>query len=465
MTSEEARAHARLRQAVAASVAVACGVTVAVVPGCGLALGGLGAAQGTDASGDDALALEETSVDDGRQHDEETPDSAEADATQDPAVMLAQAGSLATGTGLAQQTHILYATNSARWWLFWIAAGQPQQLQVSSSPDFVTWTVATPLALPAAHGGIGGNFSAAYADLGGVDVVHLTFSLHFAPSDSRHLHARATLSGGAILWGQPLQLTQIDSTLTDPDGPATMVMPDGHIWDSTGWAQYFGTGNEVAWESSGTDQGTSWDGMFGGQQGIATATDTVNARALFTVGTGATPFALWALGDQVPDPSNVGWSQDNTIWSVSPGTVFPTGNTQSSDDWDAVLVSATDLRVVRRTIDSNYDHVSYDGSSWTTMAAPPNDPGLIETGVVALSDGPRVAIVAIGSDPASSVRMTEWTGVSWSAWTTLDGFPAQRGALSGWSSSGGHAAVIWTEAPAGQDAGGDYAVKGMAVQL
>jgi hypothetical protein len=464
MTSEAAMARGRLRLAVAAGMTVACGGAVAVVPGCGLGLSGLGASPGADASGDDTIAPDAPSVDDGGQHDEEALDAADADAARDPAATLAQAGPIATGTGLAQQTHILYATHSARWWLFWIAAGQPQQLQVSSSPDFVTWTAATPLALPAAHGGIGGNFSATYADLGGVDVVHLTFSLHFAPSDSRHLHARATLSGGAILWGQPLQLTQIDSTLGDPDGPATMVMPDGHVWDSTGWAQYLGTGNEVAWESSGTDQGTSWDGVFGGQQGIATATDTVNARALFTVGTGADPFALWDLGDQEPYPSNVGWSQNTIGWSLMPGIVFPTGKMQSSDDWDAVLVSPTDLRVLRRTIDSNYDHLSYDGSSWTTMAAPPSDPGLIGTGVVAISDGPRVAIVAIGSDPASSVRMTEWTGVSWSAWTTLDGFPAQRGALSGWSSTG-HAAVIWTEAPAGQDAGGNYVVMGMPVQL
>jgi hypothetical protein len=464
MISEAARARARLRLAALVSVAVACGAAAAAVPGCGLGVSGLGASPGADASGDDVLGSDETSADDGRQRDEEALDAADGDAPLDPAATLGQAGPLPTGTGLAQQTHILYANHSARWWLFWIGAAQPQQLQVSSSPDFVTWTAATPLALPAAHGGIGGNFSAAYADLGGVDVVHLTFSLHFAPSDSRHLHARATLSGGAILWGTPLQLTQIDSTLGDPDGPATMVMPDGHVWDSTGWAQYLGTGNEVAWESTGTDQGTSWDGMFGGQQGIATATDTVSARALFTVGTGATPFALWDLADQEPYPSNVGWSQDSTIWNLMPGTVFPTGEMQSSDDWDGVQVSPTDLRVIRRTIDSNYDHLSYDGSSWTTMAAPPPDPGLIGTGVVTLSDGPRVAIVAIGSDPASSVRMTEWTGVSWSAWTTLDGFPAQRGALSGWSSAG-HAAVIWTEAPSGQDAGGSYAVMGMPVQL
>jgi hypothetical protein len=449
---------------VAAAILVACGVVVAGVPGCGLGVSGLGVL--ADASGDDALPPDEASTDDGpAPHRDGAPDGPDDDASsQDPAVTLTQVGSVAAGTGLAQQTHVLYATHSARWWLFWIDAGQPQQLQVSSSPDFATWTAAIPLALPAAHDGVGGNFSAAYADLGGVDVVHLTLSLHFAPSDSRHLHVRATLSGGAIVWGSPQQLTQINSTLGDPDGPATMVTPDGHVWDSTGWANYFGTGNEVAWSSTGTDQGTSWDGNFGLQQGLATATNNVKSRALFTVGSGVSPFALWDLGDKEPDPSNVSWSQNGTLgWSVSPGTVFPSGNTQSIDDWDAVQVSPADLRVVRRTIDSNYDHLRYDGSNWTTLAAPPSDPGLIETGVVTLSDGPRVAIVAIGSDPASSVRMTEWTGVAWSSWTTLDGSPAQRSALSAWSSPG-HTAVIWTQTAVGQDAG-SYVVAGMTVKL
>ena len=60
------------------------------------------------------------------------------------------------------------------------------------------------------------------------------------------------------------------SALVDPDGTAVMLGPDDHVRDATGWANYQGTGNEVAWASTAADLGASWDGNFGLQQNIAT---------------------------------------------------------------------------------------------------------------------------------------------------------------------------------------------------
>ena len=75
-----------------------------------------------------------------------------------------------------------------------------------------------------------------------------------------------------------------------------------------------------------------------------------------------------------------------------------------------------------------------------------------------------MAVVAIGSDAAQSVRMTEWDGVAWAAWKTLDGVPAGRSTLSGWSTTG-HAAVVWTQATPGSTDGGSAGIAGMIVQL
>jgi hypothetical protein len=300
--------------------------------------------------------------------------------------------------------------------------------------------------MPGSHANQGGDLSVAYADLGGVDVVHVTLSLHFpAASDRRHFHVRATLSGGAIVYGTPAQLSMVnDPKLVDPDGPATMVASDGTVWDATGWANYQGTGNEVAWQS-GTDQGSTWNGNFGGQQNIAAATATINARAFAEMGTGSSsaPIALWELGDAEPDPTNVAWSQPGIIGWQSAANVFA-GASQSANDWDAVVVGPTDLRVVRRALDGTMAHAKYDGNAWTSLPAPPPDPGLAEAGVVLLTDGEHVAIVTVAGDAASSLRRVVWSGVAWGAWSTLQGAPAARRDLSAWSSPG-HYAVLWTE--------------------
>jgi hypothetical protein len=189
--------------------------------------------------------------------------------------------------------------------------------------------------------------------------------------------------------------------------------------------------------------GTSWDGMLGLQQNIATAAYTVNARTFAIAG--GNLLALWEYADQDPDPTNVAWSQFDVIlgWA-SPDLVF-TPNSQSANDWDVVEVSTDDLRVVRRALDGSYDHLRYDGTTWTVLPPPPNDPGLAESGVVLLANAPHVAVLAIGSDAATSVRMVVWDGTTWGAWSTLEGSPVSRRYLSAWSSPG-HTAVLWTQA-------------------
>jgi hypothetical protein len=154
--------------------------------------------------------------------------------------------------------------------------------------------------------------------------------------------------------------------------------------------------------------------------------------------------AFWELADQEPDPTNVAWSQNGILGWGSPDVVFNPPNPQSTNDWDVVEVGANDLRVVRRALDGTFDHLRYDGTTWTTLAAPASDPGLAESGLVLLTDGTQVAVVTIASDAASSVRMVVWDGSAWGAWSTLEGSTASRRYLSAWSSPG-HNAVLWTE--------------------
>ena len=422
-----------------------------VAPACGLALDGIGSAV-PDASTGGVDAGAEGESPDAAEGDDASPDI-DASATDEGApstVTITSVGTITQPTGLSQETHLLYATHSARWWLFWIEAAQPYEIQTLSSPDFVTWTAATPLQLPASHDEQGGDFSVAYADIAGVDVVHLTLGVHYpdvdAGPDRRHLHARASLSGGAIVYEMLEQVSMVtDPALSgpngEPDGPATIVASDGRVWDSSGWANYMGTGNEVAWESAGFDLGTSWDGMFGIEQGLAAEAHTVNARTFAVAG--GSLVALWELADQEPDPTNVAWSKNGPLGWGPPANVF-SASPQSANDWDVVEVSANDLRVVRRTVAMTFDHLRYDGMTWTTLPAPPTDPGLVDAGLVLLANGSRIAVVTIAGDADASVRVIVWDGSAWGPWSTLEGTTASRRYLSAWSSPG-HNAVLWTQ--------------------
>jgi hypothetical protein len=440
----------RCRGLVRALAMLACVAAVGVAPACGLALDGLGAATpdastGSVDAGDAMTPAEGGSGDDGGPNDGPADAASTGDGAAGP-VTITSVGAITQPTGLAQETHLLYATASARWWLFWIEDAQPYELQASSSVDFTTWTAATPLALPGSLDEQGGDFSVTYANIAGVDVVHISLDLRFpdvdAGPDRRHYHARASLSGGAILYDAPVEMTMItDPAIIEPDGPATIVTSDHRVWDSSGWANYMGTGNEVAWQSEGFENGTSWDGMMGAAQPIAAEATTVNARAFAVAG--GSLVALWELADQEPDPTNVAWSQNGILGWGTPANVFAS-NPQSANDWDVIEVSANDLRVVRRALDGSFDHLSYDGTTWTTLAAPPSDPGLAEAGLVLLTDGTRVAIVTIANDGASSIRMIEWDGSAWGAWSTLEGSTATRRYVSAWSSPG-HNAVMWTQ--------------------
>jgi hypothetical protein len=381
-----------------------------------------------------------------------------------PTAAIVGVGNVANETGIAQGAHLVYATHAARWFLFFIDDAHANLLQTISSSDFVVWTPGASLTLPASHGNQGADLTVAYADIAGDDVVHIGIGLHFpASNDRRHFHVRAAISGAAVTFGTPLQITQVnDPQLVEPDGPATLVTPDGYIWDSSGWAAYMGgTGNEIAWQSTGLDLGASWDGNMGAQQNVDQLVHTVNARALTQLPAGGL-LALYELADVEPDPTNVAWS----TYAVGAGwgqshVVFGTPASQSADDWDVAEVSTTDVRLVRRSLAGAYEQSSFDGAQWNVLSAPPSDPGRAESGVVLLANGTSLALVAIGSDAANSVRVVTWDGSRWGNWSTLEGSTGSRAYLSAVSASApGHAAVIWTQTDAG---GGAFHVYGARV--
>jgi len=91
-----------------------------------------------------------------------------------------------------------------------------------------------------------------------------------------------------------------------------------------------------------------------------------------------------------------------------------------------------------------FEHAQYNGSLWSPGQAIPLLSGEFGAGVVVLTDGTHLIAATIAID--SSVRVVEWSGGAWGAWSSLEDSVATRSYLSGYSSaSAGKAALVWTE--------------------
>jgi hypothetical protein len=157
-----------------------------------------------------------------------SPDVAGGDGGADPAVVIADVGSVSTSSGDAQQIHVVWASVTRQWWLFYVD-DDTTQLKTRWSPDFVTWSDGASLALPYTNAKEGRNFSLAYADIAGVDVVHVAVSHRIADGDRRVTHTRATIDADGISFGTPADLSSLtyQDPALDPDSPRSRSTPAG----------------------------------------------------------------------------------------------------------------------------------------------------------------------------------------------------------------------------------------------
>ena len=388
-------------------------------------------------------------------------ETAAPDAGQTP---IASVGSVATETGNAQQTHVIWAAGAKRWWLFTID-DDTTHIKTRSSADFVTWTDGASLALAHTNGGEGRNFSVAYASVGGADVVHLSVS-HAEPSTLTHSHTRALVTGSTIAFGAPVDIgTPVAVATEGPDGNVTMIGPDGSVWDSFGFTISQGTNsgmghyNEDVYAASSPDTGApAWSATFA-QTTIEVVNQRSNAHALVY---DTAPLAVWEDGNNEPDPTNLHDASFQSSWS-SPATVFSTDSAQDPNDWGVAVLRAGSLvetHVVRGVTSGSYDHV-YGAGGPSVGGAPPPSARTPGTGVVLLADPAHLAAFAIAAD--GSIQRSRWDGSQFAGWETIA--PARtRAFLSGYCPDlgahpeAGGCALIWTEPGTG-----GYEVGGMIV--
>lgn len=382
------------------------------------------------------------SLPDGGAGDASGPDG--VDGSTGP-TLLASAGVVATATGLAQQSHLVWAGGAARWVLFYPKDGAPT-MRTRLSADFVSWTDGPELALPNDHGGDGRNFTVSAATFGTVDVFHFGLSLLATPPLRRHYHLRATLEGGVLTSGDATALSSSTRERADihPDGPAVAVAEDGDVYDFTGWAGTSDdgtglTGNPTVWRASAPEAGGAWTPTWS-RTDISTVAEISNARAAIALG-GPSILAFWESGDLEPEPTNVRFSRTSgTTWSTV-GSVFASA-AQHASDWTVLRVAADDVHAVRRRSTGTLDHRRYDGSTWRDGSAIAPEPLVKGAGLVLVQGASGPTLVGLKAD--GTIRATSWQAAGWGAWIVLAPPAAGRAWLTGVSSAG-HAAIAWTE--------------------
>ena len=380
-------------------------------------------------------------------------------------------GTRTNQTGNAQQHHLVWANDGARWWYFHLDAADGTTLVGSWSQDFATWTpVGSTLSFFPGPVHDARDFDVAHAILASHDVLHVGYVL-FVPDTgvgkSFGYHARATISGDTFAWETPAEFASTSELpgFCHPDGTSAAIAGDGHTYFATGCFNENGVvpgktsdtvGNMDAWRSSGVDDGTTGAAAATTDAFHAWITYQLRARALVPVKT-ADLLAVWSSTDVASDYDQTldfQWASTDGAWSVH--TSLASDAPTMQNDWSVCAPSTSTVHLVRREIDGGrndrFQDMIYDATAktWSAGSPIPDDPGVAGTGVVLLTDGNRLLLFHIAADGKSSVRRTELTpGIGWSAWTTAFGAPATRTFLSGSGcETKDHSAIVWTEGAA-----------------
>lgn len=365
------------------------------------------------------------------------------------------------------QQHILRTKNGGYYWFFYYDSANTKVLQPMRSSDFVTWNLGAGLGITGDTGNEGRDFSVAYADVSGHDVIHFVGS-HQNNGIHGAYHFGVELSGPSIQGyaGETLVTsTTFFLSPAEPDGPAIAVGSDHNVTLATGWFNQNGlnghnfdtVANMDVYQSTSPDTGSGNAGTPGAERLHHWVSTYVNNRALVALDSGKV-LAVWPEADDAsaPDSSDLSWAWSGDGWQ-DPTTrlVFGAVSPTATNDWAVCGVTPTVVHAVRRKVDSSandtFDDMVFDASNgaWSPGASIPTQPGIYGTGVALVTNGSHMLLFSVASDGHNSIVYTRFDGTSWSAWQTLVGGSAKRAFLSGSGCANrDHAMITWTEGAA-----------------
>jgi hypothetical protein len=359
-------------------------------------------------------------------------------------------------TGNAQQTHVAFTAHDPHAWYFYLS-DDGTKLLTSVSVDRVQWSAGPTIALGT---GVaitrGSDFSLAYGDLGGADVIH--FILSQLSNSYSVFHLRTTIEGGAFVHTTSVTVLQ-NGDYCEPDGPVTMITPSGQVLDATGMDS-FGTHMTSCdmdiYAASVTDMGgAAWNATFQETGYYVVSPGETSAHALLPLASGY----LGAFADGTASLyGEVAWVMtDAGAWPDADsrpimGKTSGFSTAEGYDDWALCELSPTQIHAVRHlgnngVTATSFEQATFDGTSWTTgVAAPTALVSPFNSGVVLLSGtdaGRGMLAAAIGSD-GKTVNVAKWSS-GWSPWTSVVTGGALKDSLAGSGCGTPHPMLFWTE--------------------
>ncbi len=364
------------------------------------------------------------------------------------------AGTTTDSTGMAFQSHLVWAVNDSAWWLFFISNGATTTVQTFRSPDGVTWTAKTSSGAYTSSGTVvaGRSIGIAYKNISSNDIVGM-FARTIEGSNDGSQHNRAAIASAAISysgWASASGSQHAADTATRPGGCGSAFDSSNRPYDANNIS---GTpnidGNPCMNKGTNTDAGTSWTAGMGAAAQVEAVTNSCNAFCLFDAGAGKL-IGLWenASGTEPSGMTNVrvaAWS--GTAWGTV-GNVFTAFTAEDPNNFGAVALSTSDIHVVARTGSNTFVHKRVNASATVSAGdSITNQNNKAGAGLFMATNGTNVWLFCIDSAAANNVMWAKWTsGAGWSAWSTLESTSKTRGFLTGYPTvSNNLIGVVWSE--------------------
>lgn len=375
--------------------------------------------------------------------------------------VVANVGNVPTESGSPHSSHLIYATNTGRWWCFWLdaAAATVVKARVSSSADLATATWADPTNPSSgtwpnsgAHENDGLNLYVAYKSIGGVDVVHLACEHHEGGSNY-HTTIRLTLSGTTVTWGSWDQ-GGIMNAGEYPIGGAIAFSSTNYIHQSSSFLD--AQGNFDVCASSNADTGAAWTTGYAAFVQAWSAAQYCNSNAIFDIGSG-NMLAICEDGADAPNMNDQVFAVSAAqTWTAGAGAaVYGSTSSQAPNDWGAVARITTDVHIVRRTGATTFVHRRWNGTNWTSVAGDSIPSSgltghLAGSGVFLATDTTDVWLFMIDTDANHTIRYSRWiSGTGWAAWADLTTNTNVKHNISGQQlAANTQINVIWTDGTA-----------------
>lgn len=375
------------------------------------------------------------------------------------------------GSGHGNQSHLVYAVNQARWWLFNLNTKTATVVScyVSSSNDLTTatWSASTDSpAFPSSRALSTNdlrNLGCLGITNGSTDAVHVSVGIGATGSVTGYMeHIRATFTGASsITWESWKEFGSSTGTWETVKGNTLGLSNSSKFIHEYGQTENSGKDADAR-KMTNADSGATWTNTGDTDTPVVIDTsivNTVNVEAFSPLASDVMVCIYGNGGAANPNMTNLRYTKSGAAgaWSSGTGTgdVFGATNTQDFNDWCKCDVDLTHIYAIRRTGSNTFGISVYDGTSWTAKTAPPTQSHKAASGLFAvpLPDATAFYLFLLDSVSNQPVQYCKYTvaGDSWGSWTQLESAGATaRNFISGCPVIGNNQiGIIWTAVNAG----------------